>query len=212
MWLSTLLERYHSAREALYRAHTPEFVTTADEAPIPGHSARWSSSDAVDGTARPRLISSMPSHHDDEPWLVIPAHRQIFANWHLHLDQIEAYFFDFDYTLAEYEGVKALLYHQMLRFLVEQKGYPDELLALQFDPVFAQRGAYLHPEQGVSVKFDKNKVPTRGFRGRTPLRPDELERLRADKYAGALRIEFHSKQFIDSHFQFVDLCLASDLW
>src|SRR5262249_37021387 len=72
----------------------------------------------------------------------VPRRHRIFVNRNLRMDQVDLIGFDMDYTLAIYDQprIEALSMQCTLRKLVEGRGYPEEILALDYDPSFAIRG------------------------------------------------------------------------
>lgn len=92
----------------------------------------------------------------------VAAEEEIFANADLPLAHINAYGFDFDYTLASYNAnVSIAIFKYGQEYLVERMGYPAEILAHKFDPSFAIRGLHFDTRTGYILKLDQNgKVQT----------------------------------------------------
>jgi len=108
----------------------------------------------------------------------IPRRHRVFVNRNLRLSTIRAIGFDLDHTLAHYDPlpVERLAFDLTKRKLVEQKGYPSEILDLQYDPQFVIRGLVVDKKRGNCLKMDYFGFVTRGVHGLTPLRPEERRR------------------------------------
>lgn len=112
--------------------------------------------------------------------------RRIFVNRNLRMDEIDLIGFDMDYTLALYHqrNLEALSIQCTLDKLIEKRGYPQEIRALDFDPSFAVRGLVVDRRLGNIFKADRYGHVGRVFHGRTPLSREErhalyrLERIR----------------------------------
>src|SRR5690242_20132268 len=64
--------------------------------------------------------------------------RRIYVNRNLKLEEIDLIGFDMDYTLALYNqrNLENLSIRCTLEKMIKQRGYPEEVLALDFDPAF----------------------------------------------------------------------------
>ncbi|MFA6034804.1 MAG: HAD-IG family 5'-nucleotidase [Myxococcota bacterium] len=118
----------------------------------------------------------------------IPEERRIFVNRNLRLNSIEAVGFDMDYTLALYmtPSIDRLAYRMTVDRLINSKGYPKELAALEFDPMLAQRGLVVDKPMGNVIKMDQFNHVWRVRHGTTELPRDqatELYRRRPINYA-----------------------------
>ncbi|KAG2188259.1 hypothetical protein INT44_001012 [Umbelopsis vinacea] len=81
--------------------------------------------------------------------------KDVFINNELDLSRVEAYGFDYDYTLASYTDRLSFTIYEMLRdILVEHFRYPKALSDLQFDPSFAIRGLHFDITNGWLMKID----------------------------------------------------------
>ncbi|XP_063221621.1 cytosolic purine 5'-nucleotidase isoform X2 [Bacillus rossius redtenbacheri] len=82
------------------------------------------------------------------------AHR-IFVNRSLHLENIKFYGFDMDYTLAEYKSPQyERLGFNLLKERLVSMGYPQEILAFEYDPSFPVRGLWFDSLYGNLLKVD----------------------------------------------------------
>ncbi|XP_073284252.1 uncharacterized protein [Primulina huaijiensis] len=95
--------------------------------------------------------------------------KQIFCNRSLNMRNIVAVGFDMDYTLAQYksETFESLAYEGTVRKLVNDLGYPNELLDWSFDWTYMVRGLVLDKKRGNILKMDRHKyvkVAYHGFR------------------------------------------------
>jgi len=79
----------------------------------------------------------------------------VFCNDDVNLSDVEVYGFDYDYTLASYKkGVEFLIHDNAQKRLVEECGYPQELLTKQYSPIFGIRGLHYDVEKGLFLKVD----------------------------------------------------------
>ncbi|KAI0209684.1 Cytosolic purine 5'-nucleotidase [Lamellibrachia satsuma] len=80
---------------------------------------------------------------------------RVFVNRSLHLEKINFYGFDMDYTLAMY---KSPVYESVSFDLVVQRlvaiGYPDDIKDFKYDPTFAVRGLWFDSLYGTLLKVD----------------------------------------------------------
>ncbi|KAG8377794.1 hypothetical protein BUALT_Bualt08G0070700 [Buddleja alternifolia] len=95
--------------------------------------------------------------------------KQIFCNRSLNMRSIVAVGFDMDYTLAQYksETFESLAYEGTVRKLVNDLGYPKQLLEWSFDWTYMVRGLVLDKKRGNILKMDRHKyvkVAYHGFR------------------------------------------------
>ncbi|XP_051124011.1 uncharacterized protein LOC127246598 [Andrographis paniculata] len=95
--------------------------------------------------------------------------KQIFCNRSLNMRNIVAVGFDMDYTLAQYkpETFESLAYNGTVKKLVNNLGYPSELLEWSFDWTYMVRGLVLDKKRGNILKMDRHKyvkVAYHGFR------------------------------------------------
>ncbi len=101
--------------------------------------------------------------------------RRIFCNRNLKMASIELIGFDMDYTLALYQQdrLERLSIELTLRKLVENHGYPEEILGLTYDPRLAIRGVVIDRNAGNVFKMDRHGHVGRVFHGLTLLSKEE---------------------------------------
>ena len=123
--------------------------------------------------------------------------RRIFCNRNLKMAGIEVIGFDMDYTLALYQQdrLERLSIELTLRKLVENHGYPEEILRLTYDPRLAIRGVVVDRGAGNVFKMDRHGHVGRVFHGLTLLSKEE----RSLQY-GRIRIRLSSYAWIDTLF------------
>ncbi|MEO0812536.1 MAG: 5'-nucleotidase domain-containing protein, partial [Myxococcota bacterium] len=83
-----------------------------------------------------------------ETWASPPKQpRRIFVNRNLRMDGIKAVGFDMDYTLARYrrERLERLGHELTIEKLIE-RGYPEAIRDLDYDPRFVIRGLMVDKE------------------------------------------------------------------
>ena len=104
---------------------------------------------------------------------------RVFVNRNLRMDQIELIGFDMDYTLALYDQsrIEELSMKCTLEKLVANRGYPESILALDYDPQFAIRGLVVDRHYGNVLKMDRYGHVGRVYHGRAELEKEEKHRL-----------------------------------
>jgi HAD superfamily 5'-nucleotidase-like hydrolase len=125
--------------------------------------------------------------------LDIPRQKRIFVNRNLKMAEIELIGFDMDYTLAIYNQaeMERLSIRLTLEKLVAKRGYPEEILGLDYRPELAIRGLVIDRVMGNVFKMDRHGHVGRVFHGRRELSRDERAalyrreriRLSAPRYA-----------------------------
>lgn len=87
-----------------------------------------------------------------------PQANDVFPNSHLKLGEIDAYGFDYDYTIATYNSrLKSKIFDMGVESLVENSGYPEGLLDLvgTYDDGFMIRGLHFDKRTGFLLKLDQ---------------------------------------------------------
>jgi HAD superfamily 5'-nucleotidase-like hydrolase len=107
----------------------------------------------------------------------LPHARKLFPLRNLHFRDIKALGFDMDYTLSHYRSpeIEELAYQSSVRLLVEQRDYPQALLATHFDPAFAIRGLVLDGVRGNLLKLDSARQVVRACHGSRPMSRGEID-------------------------------------
>lgn len=97
----------------------------------------------------------------------IASRGRVYCNRNLKLASIEYIGFDMDYTLALYqqERMEKLSIELTLKYLIENKGYPEEILQLRYDPRFAIRGLVVDRKLGNVLKMDRHGYVGRVYHG-----------------------------------------------
>jgi len=91
------------------------------------------------------------------PENLIPDKERIFVNRNLNLSKITCYGFDMDYTLCEYFSPEfdELAFNLAKRFIVDNLGYPEEILGIEYNPQFPVRGLWFDRITGNLLKVDQ---------------------------------------------------------
>jgi len=105
--------------------------------------------------------------------------RRIYVNRNLRMDECELVGFDMDYTLALYNqpNLEALSIACTLDKLVTNRGYPESVRELTYDPTFAIRGLVIDRHNGNILKMDRYGKVGRGYHGHRMLERAEVEAL-----------------------------------
>ncbi|CAM9124494.1 unnamed protein product [Chrysoparadoxa australica] len=102
----------------------------------------------------------------------------IFCNRELSMKQIKAIGFDMDYTLAQYQSSFDLLaFEGAKKKLVENLGYPEEVLTFEYDPDHFTRGLIIDKQKGNIIKMDRHKYVRVAYHGYRELTSAERKAL-----------------------------------
>ncbi|KJE94852.1 5'-nucleotidase domain-containing protein [Capsaspora owczarzaki ATCC 30864] len=104
----------------------------------------------------------------------------VFVTNEVDLSHIDAFGFDYDYTLASYNNeLQALIYQLAAQSLINNNKYPAECANLQYDPNFAIRGLHYDVKKGLLMKIDAFQNVQLGtvYSGHRPLDDDETRRI-----------------------------------
>ncbi|HYR68249.1 MAG TPA: HAD-IG family 5'-nucleotidase [Candidatus Dormibacteraeota bacterium] len=144
----------------------------------------------------------------------IPRRHRVFVNRNLRMTKIRAIGFDLDHTLAHYDpdAVETLAFDLTKQKLVENKGYPREILAFPYDPPWVIRGLVVDKKRGNLLKMDYFNFVSRAYHGLTQLRSDERKRAyRSDR----IRLGHENYVSVDTLFHlpevYLYLCLVDFL-
>ena len=124
------------------------------------------------GTSRAfQAVHSAESH--------IPLSQRIFVNRNLKMQNIRMLGFDMDHTLAVYKKApfEELAYRATLKKLVEDRGYPESIAQLQYDPQLTIRGLVVDKRHGNILKTDQYSYVTHVSHGVRPLAKEDRKRL-----------------------------------
>ena len=126
----------------------------------------------------------------------IPRARRVFANRSLKMANVDWVGFDMDYTLAIYRQ------QEMDRLSVEAtveklcaRGYPEEILGVEYPIDFPIRGLLIDKKYGHILKLDRFKHVQKGYHGLRRLEREELRALYQSKRIRNTSARYH---FIDT--------------
>ena len=117
-------------------------------------------------------LAKLPLTYD---WKIDPSQR-IYANRNLKMDEIGAIGFDMDYTLAIYlkREIEELAFELALDKMVSERGYPEAVRGVKYDPNGIIRGVVADRKLGNFLKMDQFHVVTAATHGGRPL--DDAQR------------------------------------
>ena len=124
----------------------------------------------------------------------------VFSNAELKLSRIRVFGFDYDYTLASYtREIQPLIYSLAKHHLVNELGYPDSVLDLQYNPHFAIRGLHFDTKLGHMMKLDYlfNIQPDAIFFGHEPLSPKDVISAYGSYHLSRSYVEQSCRQMVD---------------
>ncbi len=133
----------------------------------------------------------------------ISTQRRIYCNRNLKMEGIELIGWDMDYTLALYhqERLEKLSIDLTLKKMIANRGYPEEILGLTFNPDLAIRGIVLDCPNGNVFKMDRHGYIGRVFHGTHELSGE----IREKKYrSNKIRLSSDRYRWIDTLFGLPD--------
>jgi 5'-nucleotidase len=185
---------------ACYLARRMDTARGPDPAPAAAPVASEAAYDA------PAVQALLVTPHRAHPHREVPRARQIFVNRNLRMDKVEAVGFDMDYTVAMYhlQRLETLAFRMTLARMIDARGYPATIGALQYDPEFVIRGLVVDKLHGNIFKMDRHNHVGRVYHGHRPLPEEERRRL----YRGE-KVHLSSPRFawIDTLFALPEACL-----
>lgn len=153
-----------------------------------------------------RLVTQLPPKRAISPY-------DVFCNRELKLSGIRAIGFDMDYTLAQYDEVTfaELSFEGAKRKLVQNLGYPSQVLDFTFDHTFWARGLIIDTQRGNFLKIDRHKYVRVAHHGFDRISSTTRKHLYSRTFNKVL--SFTEKHFVnmDTLFQFVDAHLFASL-
>ncbi|MCL2314749.1 MAG: HAD-IG family 5'-nucleotidase [Proteobacteria bacterium] len=162
--------------------------------------------------AKKLLAEGIPGAHaaNERPLAQVERARQVFVNRNLRMSTIELIGFDMDYTLAIYHQrrIEQLSFELSLQKLVNNYGYPPEILKIPYDAHFAIRGLCMDKAHGNLVKMDRFGHVGRVMHGRMPLDSKEYKRLYRDE---RIRPFNPAYSWIDTLFSLPEACMFADI-
>ena len=151
--------------------------------------------------------------HNELPQKRVVSPYDIFCNRELKLDGIKAIGFDMDYTLAQYQqpNFDQLAFDGAKKKLVENLGYPEDVLNFEYDHSFWTRGLIIDTQRGNFLKIDRHKYVRVAFHGFDRMSSTTRKLLYARTFNKVM--SFSEKHFVnmDTLFQFVDAHLFACL-
>ncbi len=123
----------------------------------------------------PLAALSLPADESILP----PPRRRVYVNRSLRLDHIEWVGFDMDYTLAIYDQAEMdrLSIEATAKKMVELKGYPDQLLGMDYRTDFPIRGLLIDRKRGNVLKMDRYRYVKRAYHGMRELSAEDRRHL-----------------------------------
>ena len=149
-----------------------------------------------DDSTRSRSDAAVPQARER---IEIPPGRRVFGCRDLRLESIDLVGFDMDYTLAAYhhERLEELAIRMCVQKLVSDRGYPNEIIGLDYNPAFAIRGLVIDRAKGNVLKLDRHNRVRRARHGTRELDRAELN----DAYERrSIRLKGPGYVWIDTQF------------
>jgi HAD superfamily 5'-nucleotidase-like hydrolase len=140
----------------------------------------------------------------------VPRPERVFVNRNLRLDQVQMVGFDMDYTLALYDQarIEALSVDATIAKLVANKGYPESIRDLPYDPTLGIRGLVVDMQEGNVFKPDRYGTPGRVVHGKQIL---DRTRVRELYQRDRMRLSNPRYAWIDSLFALPEAVLYVNL-
>ena len=109
----------------------------------------------------------------------IPHPKRVFVNRNLKMSSIRAIGFDMDHTIAVYRKLpmETLAFEATRDKLIAEKGYPQSIAALQYDPQLIIRGLVVDKRRGNILKTDQYNYVVRLYHGIRLVPKEERRRL-----------------------------------
>jgi len=137
----------------------------------------------------------------------------VFANCDLSLEHIDAWGWDYDFTLVNYTNeLAAFVYHRVIAILAHEHKYPIQpLLSYEYDPTYAIKGIRFDKKTGLFFKLDQFSKLQKDcvYRGKQRLPVSEV----IEVYSGTVV----SQEVLDRSYTFADLfappeaCVLADV-
>jgi 5'-nucleotidase len=112
---------------------------------------------------------------------------RIFVNRNLRLSSVRWIGFDMDHTLALYNRhfIEALAFDMAKDTLIQERGYPERLRQVRYDPDFGIRGLVVDKKHGNILKMDRFHYVAEAYHGRCRLEKEQRKELYT---SGALKL------------------------
>jgi HAD superfamily 5'-nucleotidase-like hydrolase len=152
----------------------------------------------------------LPPDESGRSQLNLPPRRRIFTNRNLRMAAIEAIGFDMDHTLAVYntDNFNHLSFLMAIERLISDKGYPEAIREVAWEPAAAVRGLVVDKKLGNLLKVDAYHHVTRARHGFEFL---DREERRRDYPRGRIRIGSSRYRSFDTLFDLPEGSLYSAL-
>jgi HAD superfamily 5'-nucleotidase-like hydrolase len=136
--------------------------------------------------------------------------KRVFVNRTLNLNSIKLIGFDMDYTLVTYDvpAFETKIYRIVIEKLIRDKGYPEAIRALTFDPTFIIRGLVIDTESGGILKVNRYGYVKRAAHGTRFLTMDEQK---ARYGASSIDLTDHRFYIVHTLFSLAEGCLFAQL-
>ncbi len=123
----------------------------------------------------------------------------IFINRTLNLKRIKAIGFDMDYTIVRYntEAFEHYTYQEVIKKLVSEKRYPEEILKLEFDFHRVIQGLVIDKKKGNLLKVSRFGKVKSSYHGLHPIDFKEQQRLYGN---GVIDLSAPHIQSLDTNF------------
>ena len=110
--------------------------------------------------------------------------RKVYVNRTLNLRKIQYLGFDMDHTLVRYnsEAFERTCHQVVVKKLVEEKGYPKDLLSLDFSYRAAIRGLVMDRRKGNLLKLSRHAAIRTSQHGLIPIPYAEQKKIYGSKY------------------------------
>ncbi len=134
----------------------------------------------------------------------------IFINRTLNMKKIKAIGFDMDYTIVRYntEAFERFTHQEVLKKLVSEKKYPDEILKLEFDFQRVIQGLVIDKKRGNLLKVSRFGKVKSSYHGLSPIDFKEQQKMYGN---GVIDLSDSHIQSLDTNFSVSNGVLYSQL-
>lgn len=134
----------------------------------------------------------------------------IFINRTLNMKKIKAIGFDMDYTIVRYntEAFERFTHQSVLKKLVSEKKYPEEILKLDFDFSRVIQGLVIDKKKGNLLKVSRFGKVKSSYHGLTPIDFKEQQKMYGN---GVIDLSDSHIQSLDTNFSVSNGVLYSQL-
>ena len=122
----------------------------------------------------------------------VPREKRIFTNRNLRMESVRAIGFDMDHTLALYDRdtFEPLTFRMALENLIADRGYPEDVRTIDYDPDFTIRGLIVDKRFGNLLKMDFHNYIARAYHGLS-----EIPRETRQRHYRAPKVNLHSPRY-----------------